>query len=103
MTPIYPELDTIRTIDRIMFRTKLIKEYQGKYYYWHFSREYGATDIDIINLIYALNLFHKEVYKVIILGKVDMNLKRADGEPWFELAKDQIPEEQRLKDQLSIF
>jgi hypothetical protein len=101
MTPIYPEVDTIRTIDRIMFRTKLIKEYQGKYYYWHFSREYEILNIN--DLIRAIDTFHKEVYKVIILGKVDMNLKRADGESFFELAKNQIPEEQRIKDQLSIF
>jgi hypothetical protein len=101
MTPIYPEVDTIRTIDRIMFRTKLVKESEGKYYYCNFSREYQILNIN--DLIRAVDTFHKEVYKVIILGKVDMNLKRADGEPWFELAKDQIPEEQRLKDQLSIF
>jgi len=101
MRPIYPEVETIQTDDAIELKTKLVKESDGKYYYLNFYKKYKVDNI--YDIISAVNRFHKEVYHVIILGKVDTNLKMPDGSPSIELAEEQITEEQRVRDYLYIF
>lgn len=101
MIHIYPKVQTLQTEDSIEFRTKLIKEADGKYYYWNFYRKELVEDIkDRMN---AINRFHTDIYHTIFLGKVDLNSKLPDGTPFFKLAYEQISEEQRIRNYLDVF
>ena len=101
MIHIYPKVQTLQTQDTIVFRTKLIKEANGKYYYWNFYKKELVDDIE--DRVNAVNRFHADIYNTIILGRVDLELKLSDGTPLFELAYEQISEEQRLRNYLDIF
>lgn len=97
----YPQVQIIQKEKEIEFRTKLIKEANGKYYYWNFMQKWKVKSEE--DKLKYLNEFHSNIYHTIILGKVDTNLKMADGTPLFELAIEQITEEQRIRNYLSYF
>jgi hypothetical protein len=101
---IYPEIDiqilymggkTLVTLE-----TFLRKTYRGKYYLWKFWKEFETVG-DLIGeeAIVLMKRFNKEVYRTIILGKVDPKLVLHTGgicRPAFELDTDQTPEHVRL-------
>lgn len=82
--------------------TYLRKQYRKKYYLQKFYRETEVlyNEERDANAISEINHFHAEVYKSIILGKVD--LKLVFRTHWglvrhvFELDPDQTSEEERL-------
>jgi hypothetical protein len=85
----------------IHFETYLRKTYKRKYYLWKFYKELEFKDeVDISEeIITALDRFHQEVYRTLILGKVDPKMILHRGGvcyPAFELDTDQTPERVRL-------
>ena len=98
MISIYPIVQTQQAEDAIVIRTKLVKEADGKYYYWNFYRKEIVENTQ--ERIDAVNRFHKDVYHAIVLGIVDPRLTHPDRTPLFELAYEQISEEHRLRNYL---
>ena len=94
MKEIYPEVQTNVCEDFVSFRTRLVKKHYGKYYYVNFLRKYYYDGEN--ELANCVNMFHSEVYKYIILGKVIPRLKTSYGEDIFDLTEHQISEKERL-------
>ena len=95
MIDIYPEVQTLITNDAISLRTKLVKEFKGKCYYWNIYRSTSIENTE--DIVKAIGLFHKEVYLKIVLGKIDENQVKPNGiMPPLDLAYEQISEEERM-------
>jgi hypothetical protein len=86
----------------LVMETWLRKKHRGKYYLQKFYNEYYIADNDNkdANIVAEINHFHSNVYKVIILGKVDLKLvfinHWGEDRNAFELDLDQTSEEERL-------
>lgn len=80
----------------LILETYLRKKYRGRYYLQQFYRNVFVNSDDAV--LSFIEHFHSEVYKSIILGKVD--LKIISGIPphrkIFNLDDNQISEEERL-------
>jgi hypothetical protein len=89
-------------ISDIRFETYVRKKHRGKYYLWEIYRifHYPENISDGLNQIFKdQNIFMKDVYRTILLGKVNLKLvHEINGVfvPLFELDPDQTPEEERL-------
>lgn len=101
---IYPEIGVeilyLGEKPLVTLTTYLRKTYRRKYYLWKFYKEFETKDDLIIEeAIVLMNKFHGEVYRTIVLGKVDPKLILHTGgilRPAFELDPDQTPERERL-------
>ena len=94
MKAIYPEIEIgQRSGGGLIAKTTLRKEHKGKWYFWDFVQ--SSYDLSADKLTERLR---KEVYLVIILGKVQLDLVNYKGEPIFVEDPNQTSEESRLKE-----
>ena len=93
----------------IRMETYLRKTYRRKYYLWHFYKEMSFKEIaaavippgvDTSEVIISvLNNFYGDIYRTLIMVKVDPKLRLHTGgiiRPMFEIDPDQTPEGERL-------
>lgn len=94
---IFPEVMISNTTDGFMLFTQLRKKHRGKWYLQKFIRYHtGALNMD--DLCRSLHLFNADIYKAILFGKINPNVKHPNtDEPLFPLDPDQRSEEERIK------
>jgi hypothetical protein len=94
----YPKIEVIRNEDRLVLSTVLRKEHDGKWYLWNFVKRFAKISPSNESIQREIDLFHHEVYAVIIRGKVNPSLVFDDGRSVFEEDRNQISEADRIKD-----
>lgn len=95
---IYPTVDIKQHEGLIKIQTTLRKQHEGIWYLWSIvERHYIGSAIVGNDFIYRiLHNFHKEVYKALVLGNVDVNITDTIGQPFFVRDVDQRSEYDRL-------
>ena len=98
---IYPlvkvEFNTLPDSFQLKLTTDVRMEYQGMYYFWNVNKEIVEKEFTEKSLIDHINHFHIEIYKIIRLGKVDLNMIHSGtNTPVFELDPDRRSERERL-------
>ena len=100
---IYPSIQVNENQISYEISTYIRKPYRGKYYFWvirentfwderHTEKQKTQDRLDVHKR------FHKQVYSVIILGKVNPKLRATDNTTIFKTDSDIRTEEQRLID-----
>lgn len=96
---IYPEVKIQRDEHRIKLSTSLRKEHNGEWYYWEFTNYTTYNKITLDDIEFQLQNFHRDVYRVIVEGIVNPELREAGkyGELIFKKTISQLSEKERLK------
>lgn len=102
----YPKLKVDRFVIRtgeevtqvsLRIFTRLRKEHEGNWYFIPFYREFSLPPSSEEEELKALALFNEQVYIASMLHIIDPSLMRPNNEPYFELDKNDISEEDRVK------
>ena len=101
---IYPEIQIEMMPDAlgksgVRLSSTLRKEHEGQWYLVEFQRDtrWDASKTHLGSIAQALLRFNLEVYTMMHIGQVDLNLNDDDN-PVFVLDEDQRPETERLLD-----
>lgn len=93
---LYPEMTISDEGHCVTYTTTLRKKYRGKWYLISFAKEFGKSEN--FNRDLALISFNKEVYIMLISGKVYLKaVYGLDKTSVFKLDPDQTEETERLK------
>jgi len=93
---IYPDYDLYMRDDCIEIRTRVRKLYEGKYYFWDIIQRYEQENYSLIDFCHFIDKFIKDVYRIIVLGKINTNIIDSSGVLVFELDSNQQSEKERL-------
>lgn len=94
--PIYPMIQSKRNGNTLSMETFLRKKHRGKWYLWPFSRNAYVPE-GRMDFSSAVSSFNRDIYMVMLYGKVDPKMKGFGGEPYFKLDSNQMDEKLRMR------
>lgn len=94
-THIYPIIECRREKNTLVLQTTLRKKQDGKYYYWHFTRNaYVPEGKD--DWTSAISGFSRDIYNAQMHGRMDTTLTYKNGDLIYPECATQMSEEDRM-------
>jgi len=94
--PIFPLIKCEREKNTLILLTYFRKKHQGKYYLVKFDRRAYVPEGRMV-FSPAISSFMRDIYLMMLHGKISVRTKRNDGTRYYKLDENQMDEKLRMK------